>query len=32
MALGVFTIQTIDQGGANYSLTLTGRALPYRPL
>lgn len=32
MALGVFTIQTIDQGGANYSLTLTGRALPYRPM
>ena len=32
MALGVFTIQTIDQGGANYSLTLTDRALPYRPL
>lgn len=32
MALGVFTIQTIDQGGTNYSLTLTGRALPYRPM
>jgi hypothetical protein len=32
MALGVFTIATIDQGGANYSLTLTGRALPYRPM
>lgn len=32
MALGVFTIQTIDQGGANYSLSLTGRALPYRPM
>jgi hypothetical protein len=32
MALGVFTIATIDQSGANYSLTLTGRALPYRPM
>ena len=31
MALGTFTLQTIDLS-PNYSLVLSGRALPYRPI